>query len=294
MPDIVTTAFLTLRNRFFDSSGQPVPFDLRDKRNTQDDPLDEMLATVALAGLVGIRCEQASGPLITPDMVLYRPDACHDVAADSLTDALDSIVGLEIKKLERTKQGTVARTSGLDYNTTPPCGRVRVYDRDGAHLDIRGFYLFVCVEPAGDGQVAITALTLVDGNLLNADFELYLSIVGQRVKRIGLGTYGDGADRARPMLIFANPLRISELTRGACLIHPADDLATGLPALRRVFLVNRSLPEGGARAFFGYRSAADAIGVTSPVVLDDPFPTPARRSERTSPRGRFRLSFRLP
>ena len=46
---------------------------------------------------------------------------------------------------------------------------------------------------------------VVDGNILNDDFNLYLSITGERTKRIGLGTFSDGVDRARPMLIFANP-----------------------------------------------------------------------------------------
>jgi hypothetical protein len=33
----------------------------------------------------------------------------------------------------------------------------------------------------------LTALCLVDGNVLNEDFDLYLSITGEREKRIGLG-----------------------------------------------------------------------------------------------------------
>ena len=34
---------------------------------------------------------------------------------------------------------------------------------------------------------------------LNQDFDLYLAIVGAREKQIGLGTYGDGVNRQRPM-----------------------------------------------------------------------------------------------
>lgn len=293
MPDLVTTAFIALRQRFFNGLGRPIPFALRPKQNTPDDPLDEMLARVVLAGLPGIRCEKASGPLITPDMVLYRPRACEAAPASSLMDALDRIVGLEVKKLERGAGGHVARASGLDYNTTPPCGRVRVYDGDGAALDIRAFYLFICLETASNANVAVTALSLVDGDLLNTDFGFYLSIVGERAKRIGLGTYGDGVDRARPMLIFANPLGVPELSRGACLLHPAQDLADSVPALRRALVINRSIPQGGPNSFSGYRVAADSTGTTLPPTLDDPFPTPTRRSERTSPRGRFRLPFHL-
>ncbi len=292
MPDIVTQAFLALREHFFDANDRPIPFSLRPKRNTQDDPFDEMLASDVLAHLPGIACEKSSGPLITPDMVLFRTDLCAGRASGALADAVDSIVGLEVKKLERTAQGTVARGSGLDYNTTPPCGRVRVYDRAGSALDIRGFYLFVCLEPAGPAEVALTALALVDGDLLNSDFDLYLSIVGERVKRIGLGTYGDGADRARPMLIFANPLGIKELSQGAFLVHPAADLGDDA-RLCKVFTFNRTVQAGGSRTFSCYRLASDVPPGISVETLDDPFPTPGRRSERTSPRGRFKLSFRL-
>jgi hypothetical protein len=128
MPDILTSAFLALRARFFDETGTPTPFRLRNKRNTQDDPFDEFLATDVLSSLEGMTCAKASGPLITPDMVLYRPERCEGAALHDLVKDLDLIVGVEVKKLERTVQGGVARASGLDYNTTPPCGRIRVYD----------------------------------------------------------------------------------------------------------------------------------------------------------------------
>ena len=293
MADLVTAVFLALRGHFFDGAGEPVPFSLRPKRNTQDDPFDEMLAMVVLAELEGIVCERSSGPLITPDMVLYRRELCDGASRASLADAFDCIFGLEVKKLERTAQGTVARASGLDYNTTPPCGRVRVYDRSGSTLDIRGFYLFVCLEPAGEEAFMLTALALVDGDVLNSDFQLYLSIVGEREKRIGLGTYADGADRTRPMLIFGNPLGIPELSHGAWLVHPAADLDATVSRLRRVHALERSVPGGGTCAFTCYRLASDLPPGFRASTLKDPFPTPSRRSQRTSPRGRFRLSFRL-
>jgi hypothetical protein len=77
MPDLVTRAFLALREHFFDAGGRPIPFTLRPKRNTQDDPFDEMLANDVLEDLPGIVCERSSGPLITPDMVLYRRGLCE-------------------------------------------------------------------------------------------------------------------------------------------------------------------------------------------------------------------------
>jgi hypothetical protein len=41
--DLSVEAFLALRNRFFDSGATPKPYSLRDKLNTQDDPLDEYI-----------------------------------------------------------------------------------------------------------------------------------------------------------------------------------------------------------------------------------------------------------
>ena len=294
MPDLVTTAFLALRTRFFDEAGGPIPFALRDKRNTQDDPFDEFLATEVLDGLAGLACAKASGPLITPDMVLYRPDQCDNADIDALADDIGCIVGLEVKKLERTSGGGVARSSGLDYNTTPPCGRVRVYDAASRAVDIRGFYLFVCLEQAPDpaDAVMLTAMCLVDGNVLNADFDLYLAITGEREKRIGLGTYADGADRARPMMIFSNPLGVGELDGVPTLIHPGGDLPDAEPVLQLVYRLRRSVPTGGARHFFCYRHRSDVPDDHTVSELVDPFPTPTRDA-RTRQRGRFKLPFRL-
>ena len=117
------------------------------------------------------------------------------------------MMGIEVKKLERGQDGKIARASGLDYNSTPPCGAIRVYDASGQPLDMRGFYLFVCLERGKRvGTNWLSALALCDGNALNADFDYYLAVAGERSKEIGVGTYGDGANRNRPMVIFANPL----------------------------------------------------------------------------------------
>lgn len=294
MSDLPTVAFLTLRQRFFQVRGEPVPFGLRHKRNTQDDPFDEFLATDVLAGLNDTTCARASGPLITPDMVLYRPTQCAGAGVHELADDVDRIVGIEVKKLERTAQGEVARGSGLDYNTTPPCGRVRVYDAAGKTVDIRGFYLFVCVERATENPeaVVLTALCMVDGNALNEDFELYLSITGEREKRIGLGSYGDGADRARPMLIFANPLGVLEFDGVPILIHPSGVLEQNTPDLQLAYRLRRSASGGDVRTFYCYRHRSDLPDGWTITDLNDPFPTPTRET-RTRPRGKFRLPFRL-
>lgn len=134
MHDIPTAVFLSLRSRFFDDLGKPKSFTLRPKNNTQDDPFDEFLAKVALSGINGIECVKASGPLITPDLALFRSVLCRGAKPKDLRDDLTRLVAFEVKKLERTPNGTVARASGLDYNTTPPCGRVRIYDETGVTL----------------------------------------------------------------------------------------------------------------------------------------------------------------
>ena len=292
MADLPVEIFAQLRRRFFDGAGRPVPFPLRDKQNTQDDPLDEFLASEVLDDLPGIRCEKASGPLVAPDMVCYRPDGIDGATRADLACDVSRIIALEVKKLERTPSGKVARGSGLDYNTTPPCGRVRVYDASGATVDVRGFYLFVCLERSSSGWFAVTGLALVDGNALNDDFDLYLGITGERTKRIGLGTYGDGVDRARPMLIFANPLGAPVFDRSPVMVHPDADISRTTPAMRLVHRLRRSVSGGRARDFFCYRWRSDVPADWIVTDLVDPFPTPLRE-DRTRPRGRFRLSFRL-
>ncbi len=169
LSDLTVETFLILRNTFFRRDGSPKLFTLREKHNTQDDPLDEYIASVLATKLIGATCQKSSGPLISPDLVLYRPDECRTSTRDNLRDDVSKIVAIEVKKLERGENGQIARASGLDYNTTPPCGTVRIYDGDDQPLDIRGFYLFVCQEGKGD-KVFLSALALVDGNILNDDF----------------------------------------------------------------------------------------------------------------------------
>ena len=286
-------AFLVLRSEFFDSGGAPIPFHLRDKRNTQDDPLDEHIAAVLDRSLPDAACIRAPGPLITPDMVIARPDRCASVTRSALRSAPERIMGLEVKKLERTASGGVARASGLDYNTTPPCGTVRVYDERQVPVDIPGFYLFVCLEaaPTDGGKVLLSAMVFCDGNLLNRDFDLYLSIIGQREKEIGLGTYGDGVDRKRPMLIFANPLGASGLDHAASLIMP-EDVNLELEQLRPAYRIVRTI-EGAQEqvAFTAYRLMTDLDADCEVRELVDPFPTPAERQTTTQRRGRFLLPF---
>lgn len=289
--DLVVDAFRILRQAFFGAGATPKPYRLRDKRNTQDDPLDEYVHKLLSRELADdVKCLRAPGPLITPDLVVLRPERCRGVQRSVLASDPGRIAALEVKKLERAHGGAVARASGMDYNTTPPCGTVRVYDAGGQPLDIRGFYLFVCQEPVDGkgGDFCLTALALCDGNLLNADFDYYLSIVGQRTKQVGLGTYGNGANRQRPMLIFANPMGAPQLDHTATLIHARGDLASQFQELVQVGLIRRSNRAGGTNAFYCYRRSDDAGSGQNAFDVTDPFPTPTR-TEATQPRGRFRV-----
>jgi hypothetical protein len=288
--DLTVEAFTVLREHFFDQNRAPKPFPLREKRNTQDNPLDEYICGVLRNYLQDSECVPAPGPLINPDLVLLRPERCNSVSRAALRDDLTRIVGIEVKKLERTRSGSVARRSGLDYNTTPPCGTIRVYDANDNPLDICGFYLFVCQEQeqGAENTYKFSALALCDGNVLNEDFDLYLSAVGQREKEIGLGTYGNGADRRRPMFIFANPLGIPELDNAVTLIHPDATLAESEAGLQMAYRLIRTAQDG-ERVFYCSRLAAD-VETGHPITdLKNPFPTPLSRSTATQSRGKFRL-----
>jgi acyl-CoA synthetase (AMP-forming)/AMP-acid ligase II len=83
---------------------------------------------------------------VSPDMAFVRKQAARELAPEKLRADATAAIGLEVKKLERGPNGQIARASGLDYNSTPPCGTIRVYDAAGKPVDIRGFYLFVCLE----------------------------------------------------------------------------------------------------------------------------------------------------
>jgi len=297
MQDLAARAFLILRSTFYGPGTDPQAFRLRDKRNTQDDPFDEFVHKSLAKGLGRqVSCERAPGPLVCPDLVILRTKSCNEATRRSLANDTTRITGLEVKKLERQAGGVVARASGMDYNTTPPCGTVRVYDRQGEPLDIRGFYLFVCQEPVGGKrrQYRLSATALCDGNVLNADFDYYLSIVGERQKEIGLGTYGNGMNRVRPMLIFANPLGAAELDHNVTLVHSDADLEAQFPELRSVGAIRRTAKDGEPRVFHCYRHAEDIPAGYEPFDVTDPFPMPTQRTTATQPRGQFRIDLELP
>jgi hypothetical protein len=296
--DLAAEMFGALREVFFDEQGRPAAFAVRAKQNVQDDPFDEYVAKRLgewfAAHAVDAAVVKSPGPLISPDMLLYRPSLVSGRTYGSPAGDPSTLVAVEVKKLERGSNGRVARASGLDYNTTPPCGLVRVYDGDGQPADMRSYYLFVCLETRSDGEHELSALSLCDGDALNEDFELYLSIVGARSKTIGLGTYGDGVNRERPMLIFSNPLGAAFLDRSVTLVHASDSLHASFHNLRQVGVITRDpvAKDRPERTFFCYRDMRDARAA-EPFAAANPFPVPQARSEATQGRGRFQLPWVL-
>ena len=292
--DLPAEAFSALRRLFFNIAGDPIPFSLRPKENVQDDPFDELvvdrLTHHFATSDVNIDVIKSPGPLISPDLLLFRPSLTDGPESAPLTRDPTALLAIEVKKLERNRSGKVARASGMDYNTTPPCGTVRVYDSDSMPIDVRCYYLFVCQEAhESERHFVLSALTLCDGDVLNDDFELYLSIVGQRTKEIGLGTYGDGVNRVRPMLIFSNPLGCNLFDRSTMLIHERSDLANEFGTLRMAGVITRAPKNDNMqdRTFYCYRDSRDGLDAV-PFEVSDPFPTPVRSTE-TQGRGRFRL-----
>ena len=232
-----------LRDAFFQPSGSSKSFSLRFKGATQDDPLDEFIAKMLSHQLRDATCQKPPGGNTNPEIVVYRNNACEGALREILKSDTSGIVTVEVKKLARGRSGRIARSTGLDHNTTPACGTVRIYDAEDKGLDIRGFYLFVCQEPVENGNHILTALALCDGNILNEDFELYLSIVGPREKEVGLGTYGDGVNRNRPMFVFSNPLGAEQLDH-SCTLVTKDELSNVDPRIGLVYRIYRSTTSG--------------------------------------------------
>jgi hypothetical protein len=156
---------------------------------------------------------------------------------------------------------------------------------------IPAYYLVVCQEPVPEAAtVQLTGLVLIEGFGLDADDALYAEITGPRSKRIGLGSYGDGMDRTRPMLVFSNPLGVPQFDHVPTLVVSDPDLQRQVPAVRLVFEVHRTLkPSNDTRVFFAYRAAQDVPSEWDVETLVDPFPVPVKRDTKTRPRGMFRL-----
>lgn len=288
MKNLAAQVFIVLRDMFFDKAGSPRKFDLREKRNTQDDPFDEYIAASLDEKLkdLGVRCQRSSGPLISPDMAVYT-DA-GDIYFENAFNNPDAIIGIEVKKLERGTNGAVARPTGMDYNSTPPCGKIRIYSSEDKPMEVKGYYLFACLEQDNSGQYFVSAMTLCDGSILNDDFDLYMQITGSREKGINIGTYGDGANRNRPMLIFSNPLGSDLLDHKISLISGVD-LGEKLGGIRLSWRFIRKDIQGTDHVFFTYLDERDLPDGHVVIDVQEPFPTPRNRVSETQGRGKFRL-----
>jgi hypothetical protein len=289
--DLPATAFTILSEAFFDDRGNSVPFHLRDKRNTQDDPFDEYVTDLLREYMPeGVLVLRADKPLVSPDAVIARPEEYELLKAGGADYDPAAIFGLEVKKVDLGRNGKPARSSGLDYNSTPPCATIRVYAEDGSEIRIPGFYLFVALE--GDeegGTVRVHSMVLAAGAVLNKDTDLYDRVTGTRTKEIRLGTYGDGANRVRPMLLFSNPLGWEWTLGAATLISERSDLAGEQP-LVHVRDMTRTVSPGVSELFHCYRLAKLSPRVEE--TAHNPFPQPSKRTEETARRGRFDIDLR--
>jgi hypothetical protein len=292
MDNLALKVFTILRKTFFDDAGKSVLFDLREKFNTQDDPFDEYIASILDNELSSenARCQKASGPLISPDMVVYKVGL--DTNNSNIDNNPNEIIGIEVKKLERGTNGKIARATGLDFNSTPPCGRIRIYSQNDSELIIKGYYLFACLERKNTGHYFVSAMTLCDGGIINNDFELYMQITGAREKGIGLGTYGDGANRNRPMLIFSNPLGANILDKRISLISELD-LSSELGNIELAWNFVRKDTNNNNNQFFVYLDSRDIPFGHRAAQITEPFPTPIKRNAETQGRGKFKLNIKM-
>ena len=288
MENLAIESFNVLHSLFLDSNGIPIKFSLRDKSNTQDDPFDEYIASSINDKLQskGIKCQKSSGPLISPDMAVFKVDL--DISNPAIENNVNELIGIEVKKLERSKNGKIARPTGMDYNSTPPCGKIKIFTQDNQPIVIKGYYLFACLENDKIGNGYVNTLCLCDGSIINDDFSLYSQITGSREKGINIGTYGDGANRNRPMLIFANPLGADILDKKFTLISGID-LGETYGNMRMVWRFIRTDIKSKEHTFYVYMDSSD-VDVEKPITeIKEPFPIPQKRVKETQGRGKFRL-----
>lgn len=110
--DLAAASFVALRNSLAEPGGAPLPFTLRPKASTQDDPFDVYLCERLEKAFPG-RVQGAPGPLISPDMVVVAAE----VEPNAVT-TLDTTqaCGIEVKRFKKLS----SRSTGMDFNTTPP------------------------------------------------------------------------------------------------------------------------------------------------------------------------------
>lgn len=298
--DLLAAAFVSLASAFFDhSSGKAVPRELEPlppKRETQDDPFDVRVGDILAADLPGIRgaatsVRRARGPLISPDLVLIDETGAGARARGPIDDAAPPVAwaaGVEVKKLQPSATG-IGRASGMDYNSTPPTPvcRIGVAGTIGT-LAVPATYTFAILDARAE-RPQVSGLVMCVGSVLDASDEEYLRAIGSRTKLIGLGSYGDGMDRVRPMFVYPNPLSASDFAECATLVSERSDLDTEYPQLAALGTLRRTLRDDGGQVEFTYYTMAADAATRAGGDLLDPFRAVANRSESTAARGRFVL-----
>ena len=289
--DIPALIFLTLRDLLFDAQGKPVAFSAVQTGNLQGDWLDTHLTNCLEQALRprGYEIEK-SGKNTSPDFAVFRSVLVNQPINKATAVSLADVTAFEVKKLQSTGSKTNRAGGDVDYNSTPPCGLVLVYDQSGTHaFTVRGFYVFLVVDPVigQSGYFAASSLVVCDGNALNADHDLYLRVVAPRTKEIGLGTYGDGAIRNRPFVLFPHPLSVPWLLGAATLVHPDSHIPVSMGLTQVSMIERKNMTTALTVPFYCYQTDADAQRFKGPTQEINPFKTPSRR--RDGSRGKLRL-----
>lgn len=169
-----------------------IPVKLRAKRlvgTVQDDPFDCWMQTEIKRALPPSFEVVHSGSLTTPDIVVRDR-------------ATGRIVGIEVKKLIRQRNGRDPRGMTLDYNSCLPCGSTMV--KVGSEtVVVPCFYIFALLSP--DSRRIVT-LVILDGDFLNYDFDLHKEAKYSNYTEYNHGPYGEGSVRHRKMYTYPNPL----------------------------------------------------------------------------------------
>jgi len=170
----------------------------------QDDPFDEWTYEVLESNKVSERIYRA-GRLKSPDITL-------------INDTTNSLLGLEVKKLEADKNGKDPRGLTLDYNSTVPCGRTTVL-YNGKLIDIPLYYYFALIQ-----NNRIISTVFCDGDFLSNDYEFHKDSKISNTSTYGHGSYGEASIRHRKMYLFPNPLNtnLSLFSKKHSLILPIE------------------------------------------------------------------------
>lgn len=291
--DLSFVVFKVLTDFFFDDEGEGVNFSLKNKKNgKQDDPFDEKIIEILSKGLpANTQCVASTGKLISPDLAVMVKNA----TAAKLPH-LETCLGIEVKKLQKGKTGKSPRASSMDFNSTPPSPLVKVYSSSGEELLIHCFYLVVSLSESKPKKYKLESMCLCDGKAINDDVKLYNIITGKRKKSIDLGTYGDGANRNRPMMLFGNPLSQDSSLGKSLLIHSNDFECGGEDRVVKVGGFKREIfqkfegdiePQGKEFNEFYYYGLEKHYKFEK--ITKSPFKAPLNRTEDTIQRGRFLL-----